>query len=213
MSSMTPNPAETASEPVPRMRAEDRRELVLEAATRVFGERGYHGATTDAIAKAAGVSQPYVVRMFGGKEALFLGVLGRALDRVSSAFRRALAELPPGASPLDRAHCIGAAYGEMLSDRGLLLSLMHAFVAGGDPEIGAAARAGFLQVYRLLRDEAGLSAEEVQTFLAEGMLLNTLVGMRMALEAGSDPAARELVQNVAPTKYDLLVQLATARTV
>ncbi|MDQ1606691.1 MAG: hypothetical protein QOJ18_1058, partial [Microbacteriaceae bacterium] len=28
-----------------RMRAEDRRELILEAATRVFGDRGYIGAT------------------------------------------------------------------------------------------------------------------------------------------------------------------------
>jgi AcrR family transcriptional regulator len=53
-----------------RMRSEDRRVLILEAATAVFGEQGYHGATTDAIARAAGVSQPYVVRMFGSKEAL-----------------------------------------------------------------------------------------------------------------------------------------------
>ncbi|MBN9607240.1 MAG: TetR/AcrR family transcriptional regulator [Actinomycetales bacterium] len=214
---MTPRSAPTATpkagDPAPRMRAEDRRELVLRAATRVFGERGYHGATTDAIAKAAGVSQPYVVRMFDGKEALFLEVLGRALERVSASFRQAIAELPPGASPLDRAHCIGAAYGELLSDRGLLLSLMHAFVAGADPEIGAAARSGFLQIYRLLRDEAGLSPDEVTGFLAEGMLLNTLVGLRMGLEVDDDPAAAELVQHVAPTKHALLVQLAKARTV
>ncbi|MCU1580821.1 MAG: TetR/AcrR family transcriptional regulator, partial [Microbacteriaceae bacterium] len=53
-----------------RMRAEDRRELILEAATRVFGDRGYIGATTNLVAVAAGVSQPYVVRIFGTKEKL-----------------------------------------------------------------------------------------------------------------------------------------------
>ncbi|MBN8883980.1 MAG: helix-turn-helix transcriptional regulator, partial [Salana multivorans] len=47
------------------MRGSERRELVLSAAAEVFGERGYVGATTDAVARAAGVSQPYVVRMFG----------------------------------------------------------------------------------------------------------------------------------------------------
>ena len=51
--------------------------------------------------------------------------------------------------------CIGRRYVELLADRGLLLSLMQAFMLGADPEIGPTARAGFLRVYRLLRDEAG----------------------------------------------------------
>lgn len=210
MSPTTPPPdaAVTDEAPVARMRAEDRRELVLEAATRVFGERGYHGATTDAVAKAAGVSQPYVVRMFGGKEALFLAVLERALERLLEAFRTAIAELPSGSGPEELHVCMGQAYGEMLADRGLLLSLMHAFVAGADPVIGARAREGFLEVYTMLREEAGLSAEEVEGFLAEGMLLNTLVGIKMGLAVEDDPYARELVESVAPTKSDLLVRLA-----
>src|SRR5690606_34498401 len=97
------DPAEPKADAVPRMRAEDRRELVLTAATAVFGERGYVGATTDAVARAAGVSQPYVVRMFGSKEALFLAVLGRALDRLLETFRTAIAA-EPGATPDDLHH-------------------------------------------------------------------------------------------------------------
>ncbi len=73
-----------------RMRSEDRRELILEAATAVFGDHGYEGATTDQVAKAAGVSQPYVVRMFGSKEQLFLEVLHRALERLLAVFRAAI---------------------------------------------------------------------------------------------------------------------------
>jgi TetR/AcrR family transcriptional regulator len=188
-------------DPVTRMRAEDRRELVLTAATEVFGERGYVGTTTDAVARAAGVSQPYVVRMFGTKEALFLAVLERALGRLIAAFEAVIAD--DGDNVHQR---LGLAYAELLSDRGLLLSLMHAFVLGSDPAIGTAARRGFLQVYALLRHGAGFSVDETRDFLAQGMLLNTMVGIRMAAE--DDDAARELVACVAPTKSELLRRLA-----
>lgn len=201
MSSVTPT-----SEPAARMRAEDRRELVLQAATEVFGERGYVGATTDAVAKAAGVSQPYVVRMFGTKEALFLAVLGRALDRLLETFRAAIHASP--ATPEELHHRIGTAYADLLSDRGLLLSLMHGFVSGADPVIGKAARAGFLEVYRVLRHEGGFSAEEARSFLAGGMLMNTLVGIRMADDYDADADARELIDSVAPTKAEFLVRLS-----
>ena len=209
MSSVTlPNPTAKA-DPIPRMRAEDRRELVLTAATEVFGERGYVGATTDAVARAAGVSQPYVVRMFGSKEALFLCVLQRALDRLLNAFTAAI-DAKPTPTPDELHHRMGAAYADLLSDRGLLLSLMHGFVVGADPVIGAAARRGFLEVYRLLRHRGGFSAEETRTFLADGMLLNTLVGIRMADDI-DDPDARELIETVAPTKSELLVRLSRER--
>ncbi len=191
--------------PVPRMKADERRELVLEAATLVFGERGYFGATTDGIAKAAGVSQPYVVRMFGTKETLFLEVLERALDRLLSTFRAVLADGGPS-QPEFHAR-LGAAYTELLADRGLLLSLMHAFILGSDPVIGPCARRGYLDVVRFLRDEAGFSPEAVREFLAGGMLLNTLVGIRMASEYRTDPLAKELLDVILPTKLGLLLAL------
>ena len=56
------------------MNADDRRQLVLEAATRAFARGGYAGTSTDRVAREAGVSQPYVVRIFGTKLELFLEV-------------------------------------------------------------------------------------------------------------------------------------------
>ena len=50
------------------------------------------------VARAAGVSQPYVVRMFGTKENLFLEVLERALERLLGAFRAAVEETGRGRS-------------------------------------------------------------------------------------------------------------------
>ena len=210
MSSMTIQLPEGAT----RMRSEQRRELILAAATSVFGERGYVGTTTDAIARAAGVSQPYVVRMFGTKEGLFLEVLHRALERLLATFRSAIADPAPLDGPDDTlGHRIGRAYAEMLLDRGLLLSLMHSFLLGADPVIGAAARAGFLQVYRVLREEAGFSAEETDQFLAHGMMMNTMVGLRMADEyADGDPGAKDLLETAMPQKLELLLRTTAENT-
>jgi len=208
MSSVTIHtPEKAVHEAATRMRSGDRRELILEAATAVFGERGYFGTTTDAVARAAGVSQPYVVRMFGTKETLFLEVLHRALDKLLTNFRRALAEgIAAGESGQDVAHRIGLTYADLLTDRGLLLSLMHAFILGSDPVIGQAAREGFLEVYKFLRFEAGFSPAEADVFLAHGMMMNTMVGLRMADEyANGDPCAIDLLETAMPSKLHLLL--------
>ena len=184
------------------MKSEDRRELILLAATEVFGQYGYYGATTDQIAKAAGVSQPYVVRMFGTKERLFLDVIQRALSFILIAFREVLDE-----GRDDLRVRLGSAYAELLRQRGLLLSLMHAFVLGSDPVVGAAARRGFLEVYTFLRDEAGFGPAEAQGFLEGGMLLNTLVGLRMSDEFETNEYANELLCTALPHKLDVLLEL------
>lgn len=186
-----------------RMRAERRRELVLDAAMRVFGDHGYVGTTTAEIARAAGVSQPYVVRMFGTKEKLFIEVLHRALDTLLDAFRAALA----AESEVVVARRIGLAYIGLVSHRGLLLSLMHAFVLGGDLGVGAVAREGFLRIYRFLRDEAGLTVDESQNFLSGGMLINTMIGLRMMDDFDRDPSVRELLTAAFPENLDLMRSL------
>jgi len=203
---MTPTPSTptTRLEPAVRMRAEERRELVLAAAASVFGERGYVGATTDAVARAAGVSQPYVVRMFGSKAALYRAVLERSLDRLVGMFREAIAT---SRNREELAACIGVEYVELLADRGLLLSLMQAFMLGTDPEIGPIARAGWIRVYRVLRDEAGLGPEEAMDVLSGGMLINTLVGVRLAADWDAEPDVREMLAAALPNKADVLRRL------
>jgi TetR/AcrR family transcriptional regulator len=158
------------------MPAAQRRELILESATEVFGERGFAGTTTDRVAQAAGISQPYVVRMFGTKEQLFVEVLQRALERMLDAFEHGLHD-GSGDHPEMR---MGRAYFDLVTDRGTLLSLMQAFIMGSDPVIGPIARAGFERVYTFLRDDAGMTEEQIQAFLASGMLANTLLALRMA---------------------------------
>jgi len=103
---------------------------------------------------------------------------------------------------------LGLAYVSLVEDRGLLLVLMQAFSMGHDPTIGAQARAGFLTIYRLLRAEAGFTPEQTRAFLAEGMLLNTLLGLRLPDSYDEDEAARELLECTFRTKLDLVLHLA-----
>ncbi|MFP3464758.1 TetR/AcrR family transcriptional regulator [Leifsonia sp. SIMBA_070] len=206
-----------------RIPSAERRVQILEAASRVFGERGYFGATTDQIAREAGISQPYVVRMFGGKENLFVGVLTRSLERLLVAFTETIEQWkaegspvqaePPASVTVTGAHGeigrrLGLAYVSLIEDRGLLLSLMQAFSMGQDPTIGGKARDGFLTIYRLLREEAGFAPEEARSFLAEGMLLNTLLGLRLTDEYEKDDAATELIECTFRTKLQLVLDLS-----
>jgi AcrR family transcriptional regulator len=192
--------------PASRMKADDRRELILAAATGVFGDYGYVGTTTDQVARAAGVSQPYVVRLFGTKEKLFVAVLERALAKLFAAFRGAL--VAPSDEPVARR--MGLAYLGLLAEHGLLLSLSHSFLLGSDPVIGSTARRGFLEVYAFLREEVGFSPDECQQFLAAGMLSNTMIGLRMTDQYDIDPQAREVLLACFPEKLDVVLSLGEA---
>ncbi|BDZ45294.1 TetR family transcriptional regulator [Naasia aerilata] len=186
------------------MSSADRRESILQAATAVFGARSYVGATTDDVARAAGVSQPYVVRLFGTKEKLFLAVLDRAVQLLLAAFRSA-AEGPEEG----RLARMGGAYVGLLSERGLLQTLSTAFLLGGDPAIGPAARRCFSEVWGYLRDEVGVDLAEAQSFLANGMLINTIVGLRLIDDYDTDPRVTELFDELCmPEKAEIIQQLA-----
>ena len=151
------------------------------------------------------VSQPYVVRLFGTKENLFLAALGNALDRL-------LDRLPQRAERGRPARAGRAAwaqtYLDLLEVRGLHQILSHAFLLGAHPVIGPAARGGFAQVWRFLRDEAGFTAEEAQKFLAMGMLINTMVGLRMTEDYGKDAGMTELFDECFPLSIQMVLEEA-----
>ncbi|WP_297082166.1 TetR/AcrR family transcriptional regulator [uncultured Demequina sp.] len=181
-----------SAEPTTRLSADERREQILAAASAVFGERGYAGGTTDAIAKQAGVSQAYVVRIFGSKENLFREAAERAATRVIEAFRATIAGFR-GDEPLeDKRLALSVSYIGLMSDRGLLLTLLHLFSLGHDATLGPIARDCFLRVFRVVRDEAEFTGPEATEFFSRGMLTTVLMAMRMPDSAG-EPAADELM--------------------
>ncbi|GGI46774.1 TetR family transcriptional regulator [Agromyces flavus] len=191
--------------PASRMKAADRREQILQAATAVFGAKTYVGTTTDEVARAAGVSQPYVVRLFGTKEKLFIEVIDRAYDRLLEEFRAAL----PGDAE-GRAERMGRAYTGLLSERGMLPVIANSTALGGEHQIGRVARAGFSRIWRFIREEAGFSQEETRSFMATGMLINTIVGLRLTGEDGDEVSANEVLEACFPDAVDQVRALLPA---
>jgi TetR/AcrR family transcriptional regulator len=160
----------------------------MAAAAAVFAREGYHGASTERIAQAAGISQPYVVRMFGSKENLFIALIDDCVESVLEAFRSAFAKKEPSSVPVR----LGAAYSELATEDGVHLIIMQAYMLGADPGIGPHARAGFERIVKHLTDEAQLTLDETERFLARGMLINTLLGLR--LQDSDDPSVAEILR-------------------
>src|SRR5919199_4856140 len=100
--------ATTTSE---RKTAEERRAEILEAARAEFADRGLDGASTDTIARRAGISQPYLFRLFGTKKELFIASVEQCFAETLTMFREA-AEGKRGEEALD---AIGDAYVRTIS--------------------------------------------------------------------------------------------------
>src|SRR5271170_2740779 len=67
----------------PVIRNPDRtRRRLLQAAVRLFSERGYHGASVDQIVAAARVNKRMVYHYFGSKEAIYRAALLEVYNRI-----------------------------------------------------------------------------------------------------------------------------------
>jgi AcrR family transcriptional regulator len=156
-----------------RKSAEERRDDILDAALEEFAERGLHGASTEAIAKRAGISQPYVFRLFGSKKDLFKASATRCLRETLETFQRA-AEGKRGEEALK---AMGQAYQELLVDRTRLRAQMQAYAACDDPDIREVVRNGFGDIVAYVERVSGLPEEDVTQFFAVGMLMNVMASM------------------------------------
>jgi len=156
-----------------RMPAAERRDLVLDAAVAEFAVHGLAGTSTEDVARQAGISQPYLFRLFPTKKALFLELVDRCYRRVADTFIAAAGDLT-GEEALE---AMGDAYERLLDDRILLLLQMQAYAACEDPDIRAATRAGFKKLWELVERLTGLPFQRVVEFFAMGMLMNVAAAM------------------------------------
>src|SRR5918994_5724196 len=158
-----------------RQTADERREAVLEAASAEFSRKGLHGASTDAIAKAAGISQPYLFRLFGTKKELYLATTRLKMEETYQAFERA----SRGKTGKEALYAMGDAYVELVEDRERLQLMLQCLAGCEDPDV----RDGVRQVWRDLVELAvrvsGEPPEVVSAFFAKGMLLNVLSAMQL----------------------------------
>jgi AcrR family transcriptional regulator len=172
-----------------RQTAEERREAVLEAARHEFAQHGLHGASTDTIARRAGISQPYLFRLFGSKKELFLAVNQACFARTLDTFREAAA----GKSGEDALRAIGESYrGLIESDRTMLQGQLQAYAASvEDAAVRESTARGYGRLVDYVETVSGADRQTVSRFFAVGMLLNVLAAMEDSIDSpGAEWVAR-----------------------
>jgi len=191
--------------PAHRMSADDRRDQVLRAAMAEFAIHGLDGTSTEVIAERAGISQPYIFRLWPNKKDLFLAAVDACFDRVEAVFKDAAKERSDAeiaaklraaghdpsehphlcTGPGARLHTMGHAYMQLLSRREALLMQMQAYAACWDDDVRRLVRHRWTRLQRLVSELSGIEGRELSEFFARGMLLNVVACMH--LPASGDP--------------------------
>jgi AcrR family transcriptional regulator len=169
----------TATKPTARASSDERREQVIAAAVKEFAASGFHAASTTAIAKRAGISQPYIYALFPNKHELFLAANKHVVDRI----RRSFEEAARGKDGTEaKLWAMGDAYIRWLEDRDEILFQLQAHAAAGDPSLREPVRDEFLRLYDDVARMTGASREQVNAFMASGMLLNVVAALDLPMD-------------------------------
>src|ERR671935_1471131 len=159
-----------------RKTAEERRRAVLDAAMTEFAGKGLDGASTDAIARRAGISQPYLFRLFGTKKELFIASVERCFVETLEMFRT-MTEAKRGEEAL---HAIGQAYlSSITEDPTRLRGQMQAYVACHDPDVCAVVRRGYGRLVEFVESIPEVARDRILPFFAQGMMLNVITSMNL----------------------------------
>jgi AcrR family transcriptional regulator len=169
-----------------RQTADERRESILDAATIEFAAKGLHGTSTEDVARRAGISQPYVFRLFGTKRRLFAETCRRCMREV----REAMAAAAGSVAGVEAFDAMGQAYLQLLAAEPQRLTLqMHMYAACDEAEIREVAREGYGELVRFVEGRTGAEPVQISRFFGRGMLANVLAAMQVK-DAGFDWADR-----------------------
>lgn len=148
-----------------RLSADERRDDIIEAAIAAFAAGGLTGTSTQAISESVGISQPYLFKLFGTKNKLFLAAYDRVCDRLDAVLETAAA-----AHPDDPQQAMALAYRQWLKHPNNALLLVQAYAACGDVEIRAHVRAGEAELFAEVVAFMDGDAEAARDWLARGFL-------------------------------------------
>ena len=164
--------------PTNRSTAQVRRRQVLDAATTVFAGTGYHATTIADVAEATGISQGYVMRLFGSKLGLFVAVVDDCNKRVTMRLLES-ADQVAGETPEVVLGAVNDAYADMIADPSLIMVQVHAQSATQVPEIRDAVRRGLETVVNSVTVRSRASDAQVQRSMAFGMLCQLIVAAEL----------------------------------
>ena len=157
-----------------RSSSEERRDQLIAAAVSEFAATGFHATSTTAIAKRAGISQPYVYALFPNKHELFLAANVEVKERIRGAFAEAARGLE---TPDERLDAMGKAYIDLLANREEIMFQHQANAAAGDSALREPVRREFVRLFDDIVLLSGADEERVWDFMAHGMFLNVIAAL------------------------------------
>ncbi len=164
-----------------RMTSGDRRSQILAIAAEEFARTGLHGTSAETIARRAGISQPYIYRLFGTKRELFRLVVADAFAEMTRGIVVAAGELRGEAALTVMAD----EYRRLQADRTRLLLQMQGFAACDDDAVRETVRTAFGTHWETVAGITGLDPVRMKIYIALGMLLNDVAAMDVGdLDAG-----------------------------
>ena len=167
------------------MKAADRRALILNKAIEEYGRVGMHATSTERIAELAGVSQPYLFRLFGTKTDLIAAAIEHHTERLRTTFREAVEQRDPETTPLQ---AMATAYLTFMdADANALRCQLHTWAAASDPAIKSVAQRTYRAIWDDVTELSGASTDQVHAFMSEGMLLTVLASMGL-MDLYGDPS-------------------------
>ena len=137
-----------------RLPLAERRATIVEAAGRLFGERGYDATRLDDVAAAAGVTKPILYRHFDSKRALYLALLERHREDLGS-FAGAI---PAEGSPAERLRVVLEVWFAYVEAHPYAWKMLFRDTGGGPEihafrlEVHARARAVLVEMIRSLSE-------------------------------------------------------------
>ncbi|MFJ6216198.1 TetR/AcrR family transcriptional regulator [Streptomyces sp. NPDC092296] len=158
-----------------RMSARERRALVVRMAVEEFARGGFHGTSTGSIAARAGVSQPYLFRLFPSKRDVFLAAADQGTSRAVRAFR----EAADGVTGVEALRAGERAW-RLLVDEDYAFALqgqLHA-AAASDAVIHAAAARHWELLWRTVATATDLPEPVLEEFFGRMLLLSTVTALR-----------------------------------
>ncbi|WP_020576672.1 TetR/AcrR family transcriptional regulator [Actinopolymorpha alba] len=173
---------------VSRSTAAQRREQAISSGMRVIADQGLTTAAMQQVADEIGVSQPYVFRLFGSKQAFFLACLDELERRVREVFGQAAAT-----HPRDPLKAMGGSFRELVADGVITgLWLQACATARRDERVAARCRSLVSDVLDEAERLTGTTSDDLARFLANGALVMLLQALGVDLTGGSRAAVDSL---------------------
>jgi len=184
---------------MPRLKAPQRREQLIQVATRLFAEMGYEATTTKDIAKKAGVTEPILYRHFESKQDLFVAIVRNVSDQTLKHWQEIIADSD---DPAERVRLVAAAMPDHMKRLEDQYHVLHgALATSRDKKVLGVVREHYKQIEqffgKLVTDgeRAGVFRKEFDPKAAAWQLIFSGIGFAM-IDLNLGGMDRDLIEEV-----------------